>query len=302
MDVVLQRWELLFQQLRGWLSPQSTSTLETSLSNSAHVARQLAIFLSAGLTPTKALSLVNQPTPQPATPEALVHYFFEHARQVGAAPAHTMQSVATALTEAADTVRLAQAYQAGPRSAQRIMMALPFFSLFGALVLGQDVLRVLVTSALGWFLLLSAAALIWIAHVWSTRMINQALRFSWFNGMSAECCAMYVVAGLPLNSALEKADAFAQPFLVSQPECHDDRNEIVAVIDLAHREGIPVAGLLRAHADQQRSVAQQQLRFRVERLSVQLVLPLGVCILPAFIAVGIIPIVISMLSSTSLGS
>ena len=266
------------------------------------MARQLAIFLSAGLTPAKALSLVNQPTPQPATPEALVHYFFDHAKQVGAAPAHTIQSVATALTDAADTVRLAQAYQAGPRSAQRIMMALPFFSLFGALVLGQDVLRVLATSALGWFLLVSAAGLIWIAHVWSSRMINKALTYSWFNGMSAECCAMYVVAGLPLNSALEKADAFAQPFLAAQPECHDDRNDIVATIDLAYTEGIPVAGLLRAHADQQRSSAQQQMRFRVERLSVQLVIPLGVCILPAFIAVGIIPIVISMLSSTALGS
>ena len=221
---------------------------------------------------------------------------------MGAAPAHTMQSVATALTVAADTVRLAQAYQAGPRSAQRIMMALPFFSLLGALVLGQDVLRVLVTSTLGWFLLFSAAALIWIAHVWTTRMINKALSFSWFNGMSAECCAMYVAAGLPLNSALDKADAFAKPFIASQPGCHDDRNALIGLIDLAHREGIPVAGLLRAHADQERSLAQQQLRFRVERLSVQLVLPLGVCILPAFIAVGIIPIVISMLSSTSLGS
>jgi tight adherence protein B len=262
----------------------------------------LAIFLSAGLTPARALNLVNQPSPEAATPEALVHYFFDHARRVGAAPAHTMHAVATALTEAADTVRLAQAYQAGPRSAQRIMMALPFFSLLGAVVLGQDVLRVLGASLLGWFLILSAAVLIWIAHVWSTRMINQALTFSWFQGMSAECCAMYVVAGLPLGSALDNADTFAEPFLRAQPDCRDDRNELVALVNLARKEGIPVAGLMRAHARYLRSRAHEQLRLQVERLSVRLVIPLGVCILPAFIAVGIIPIVVSMLSSTSLSS
>lgn len=272
------------------------------MSTSAHTARQLAIFLTAGLTPAKALTLVHQPTPQPATPAELVQYFFENATQVGAAPAQSMHAVANAMTEAAETVRLAQAYNAGPRSAKRIMMALPLFSLLGALILGQDVVRVLGGSMLGWFLIASAAVLMWIAHVWSNKMIDQALNFSWFQGMSAECCAMYVVAGLPLKTALTKADDFTHSFVSAHPEYLDDRKELVALVDLAHREGIPVAGLMRAHAQQQRSMAQQQLRFRVERLSVQLVIPLGVCILPAFIAVGIIPIVISMLSSTTLST
>lgn len=302
MDVGLQRWAVLFQQLQGWLSPQSSSNLETALSTSAHIARQLAIFLSAGLTPAKVLTIVNHPTPEPATPAALVRYFFDNARVVGAAPAQTMHVVANAMTEAAETVRLAQAYNAGPRSAKRIMMALPLFSLLGAMVLGQDVVGVLGGSMLGWFLMVSAAVLMWIAHVWSNKMIDHALSFSWFQGMRAECCAMYVGAGLPLNIALSKTDEFAQPFERALPDNIDHRDDVGGLVDLSRREGIPVAGLMRAHAQQQRSLAQQQLRYRVERLGVQLVIPLGVCILPAFIAVGIIPIVISMLSSTTLSS
>jgi len=37
-----------------------------------------------------------------------------------------------------------------------------------------------------------------------------------------------------------------------------------------------------------------------EKLAVSILLPLGVCVLPAFIAVGVVPIIAVMLSSTAL--
>jgi tight adherence protein B len=53
---------------------------------------------------------------------------------------------------------------------------------------------------------------------------------------------------------------------------------------------------------QVRTAMQEQSQMRVEKLSVQLMIPLGVCVLPAFIAVGVLPIVASMISSTALNS
>ncbi len=43
---------------------------------------------------------------------------------------------------------------------------------------------------------------------------------------------------------------------------------------------------------QARTEAQKQ----VQRLAVKLMLPLGLCILPAFMLIGIVPLVISMIS------
>ncbi len=35
-----------------------------------------------------------------------------------------------------------------------------------------------------------------------------------------------------------------------------------------------------------------------ERLAVRLVLPLGTCVLPAFVLIGVVPVVVGVLSST----
>jgi len=58
--------------------------------------------------------------------------------------------------------------------------------------------------------------------------------------------------------------------------------------------------LLHAHAELLRDRARNSSRESIERLGVKLMIPLGVCVLPAFIAVGVLPLVASVISSTTL--
>jgi tight adherence protein B len=70
------------------------------------------------------------------------------------------------------------------------------------------------------------------------------------------------------------------------------------VLELATRAGVPAAGLLRAEADQARREHLAAAQIRVARLGVTLLLPLGVCVLPAFVALGLAPLLLSVLTQT----
>ena len=63
----------------------------------------------------------------------------------------------------------------------------------------------------------------------------------------------------------------------------------------AYTAGSPSAPLLRALADAQRLSERRAAERAAGKLSVALVVPLGLCSLPAFICLGIVPILISLL-------
>ena len=70
------------------------------------------------------------------------------------------------------------------------------------------------------------------------------------------------------------------------------------MLDLSSRAGVPAAELLRSEAEQLRRDARSAGQRRAATLSVTLMLPLGLCVLPAFMLVGVVPLLISVLSST----
>lgn len=74
-----------------------------------------------------------------------------------------------------------------------------------------------------------------------------------------------------------------------------------AALRLASASGAPAGELLRAEAEERRQSAVAEARERAERLAIALMLPLGVCVLPAFVAVGVVPLMVSVVSSTIAG-
>lgn len=59
--------------------------------------------------------------------------------------------------------------------------------------------------------------------------------------------------------------------------------------------GAPSSALLRAEARQIRRAAHRELQQRAAVLSVKLVLPMGLCALPAFICLGVVPVLLALL-------
>ncbi|WP_299035959.1 type II secretion system F family protein [uncultured Pseudokineococcus sp.] len=65
-------------------------------------------------------------------------------------------------------------------------------------------------------------------------------------------------------------------------------------LGLALRAGAPGADLLRDAASEVRRRRAREAQRRAQALGVRLVLPLGACALPAFVAVAVVPVVVSL--------
>ncbi|WP_417219976.1 type II secretion system F family protein [Arthrobacter sp.] len=63
----------------------------------------------------------------------------------------------------------------------------------------------------------------------------------------------------------------------------------------AQLTGAATADLLRAAAEQERRAEARRAEKRAAELGVKLVIPLGICALPAFICLGIVPVVMALL-------
>ncbi len=68
-------------------------------------------------------------------------------------------------------------------------------------------------------------------------------------------------------------------------------------LGFASRTGTPAARMLRAEALATRRRARREAEKRASSLGVRLVLPLGLCSLPALICLGVLPVVIGLFSS-----
>ncbi|WP_239453266.1 MULTISPECIES: type II secretion system F family protein [Microbacterium] len=76
----------------------------------------------------------------------------------------------------------------------------------------------------------------------------------------------------------------------------DDVDEVLA---LSRTAGVPAVELLRASAAHARHRARVDGRLRAAKLSSRLLLPLGVCTLPAFLLLGVGPMLLSVMSTMS---
>ncbi|MEV7619989.1 type II secretion system F family protein [Microbacterium sp. NPDC089321] len=218
---------------------------------------------------------------------------WEIATTVGAPLAVVLRSLAESLQDAAaaaDDVRIALAE---PTGTARLLLWLPFAGLLLGFALGFDTLGVLVTHPLGIACLVLGVGLVLAARWWTARMVRAAQPRPGTPGMHAELVAVALAGGVGIPRALRLVEH-------SPARLPDDRDGTDAVLELSRSAGVPAGELLRASAAQQRHEARVQGRVRAARLSSKLLLPLGACTLPAFLLLGVAPLMLSVLASTPL--
>ena len=215
---------------------------------------------------------------------------WEIATTVGAPLAEVLRTIAETLRDAAaaaDDVRIALAEPAGTA---RLLLWMPFAGLLLGFALGFDTIGVIFGNVLGAACVVLGLLLVVAARVWTARLLRQARPAPGTPGMRAELVAIALSGGASIDRALQ---------LVSQSGTSGDGEERVrAVLDLSRAAGVPAAELLRASAAQDRHAARVQGRLRAAKLSTRLLFPLGVCTLPAFLLLGVAPLLLSVLAST----
>lgn len=210
------------------------------------------------------------------------------ATSVGAPLAGSLRSLSAALRdtrEAADDVRVALAE---PAATAKIMGWLPLVAVALGLALGFDTFATLLTSPVGIACLLAGGALILAAQRWNAALVKRATSGGRIPGLGAELLAIALSGGV----SIDRARHLVHQATGDAPDAGTD-----AVLDLSRTAGVPAVELLRASAALARHRARVDGRLRAARLSTRLMLPLGVCTLPAFLLLGVAPMLLSVMGS-----
>jgi len=216
------------------------------------------------------------------------------AIESGAPLAPTLRRFAQVLRSLANGRRNVEVALAGPLATSRIVLALPAIGLLFGMLLGFDALRILVTTPAGWACFVAGGLLVIGGVRWNRRLIRAARVVDATPGLALELLAIAVSGG----ASLDRARALVEGAL-TEAELPALGAGADSVLSFSRAAGVPASALLHAEADELRRVATADGERRAAELGTRLLLPLGVCILPAFIALGVAPIVVSIVSSTA---
>ncbi|MDR7111271.1 tight adherence protein B [Microbacterium trichothecenolyticum] len=320
-----------------WSRFRSSPRPPTSSADIAETVLRLAVLLQAGVAPARAwehLARAGDPAARHVAsaidrglplPEAIatagtgawreVGVACQVALVVGSPLAECLRGLAAALRdaqEAADEVRVTLAEPAGTA---RLMSWLPLVAVGLGAALGFDTFGTLFANPLGLACLGAGAVLILAAHRWTKRLVRIAASPDRAPGLDAELMAIALSGGVSIDRARavvrdarrvgtmgestdpggESGTAAADP----GGDAPGGSDDVDAVLALSRTAGVPAVELLRASAAHARHRARVEARLRAARLSSRLLIPLGVCTLPAFLLLGVAPMLLSVMSTMS---
>jgi tight adherence protein B len=273
-----------------------------SFDDTARLVQRLSVLLAAGVTPTSAWRYLDgYEGLVDGLPGSLVAIdpglaaAWRVATSAGAPLAPSLQQFAVGLRALGDAEREAQVALAGPVATARLVLALPVVGILFGMVLGFNTLGTLFTTVPGLLCLVVGVGLLLAARRWNRRLVAAARPRVALPGLRFELLAIAVAGGGSLDRAVVSVDAALAEFDLDAP------GDAQAVLDLSRRAGVPAAALLRAEADETRRDARAAAQRAAAVLGVRLMIPLGVCVLPAFMALGVAPLLIAVIRSTVAG-
>ncbi len=224
------------------------------------------------------------------------------AAESGAPMRLCLADIAESLRQLGGVERDIAAALAGPAATARLVMVLPLVAVLGGSLIGLDSLGTLLGTPAGLTCLLIGLLLSGAGRWWSAQLLRRARRIDPTPGLALELVAVAVGGGGSLPAARSLVgDALGrygptQPR--HQPSGRSDPAEraVTAVLLLATRSGAPPALLLRSEATRIRRDAVGAAQQRAAALGVWLMLPLGLCILPAFILLAVAPVLLGVLA------
>lgn len=217
--------------------------------------------------------------------------------------------LAPALTAFAEAVRDRSAAQrdiavalAGPRATARIVLALPLVAIGLALLAGADI-QASLAHPIGIASILVGILLGALAREWMRRMLRAAAPPPPTIGLDLDLLAVAAGGGgSPEAARATVLRALADRGLPAPSGEHAADDALSRLVALSRASGAPLAALARAEASEARAAERARARRSAEELAVRLMLPLGVCVLPSFLLLGVVPMLVGLLSSTAVSS
>lgn len=247
--------------------------------------------LDAGLPVADAIGRVS-----PSTDWAALAAAWRIAGMTGAPLAPALRAFAGAMRDRDAAARDIEVALAAPRATARIVQLLPLVAIALGLLTGADLLAA-VQQPIGAASVVLGVLLVLLGRAWMRRLVRRAAPPPPTTGLALDLLAVAAGGGGSPDAARavvldELAAAGIDPAR--------DAPLLGTLTELSRRSGAPLGELARAEAAEERRVARDEARTTAERLGVRLMLPLGACVLPSFLLLGVVPMLVALLSSTAL--
>ena len=247
------------------------------------------------------------------------------SESAGAPLATSMERAAEHAEERIDALLGRQSALAAPRATGRILSWLPLLGLGLGVLMGSDPVGVLTGSVLGALTGLLGLGLAFAGRRWTAALVHRAeVESAASNGaeqtsnmppvdtaLVLELLAAQLRAGLaplaalgtlaealnsrPLHTVCQRLQMGSNWGSAWSGSAAGTFGELRDALAPAYTGGAPSTALLLSLADAHRLNERRAAERAAGKLSVALVVPLGLCSLPAFICMGIVPILISLL-------
>lgn len=282
----------------------------TDAAEVAAVVQRLSVLLEAGIAPARAwqhLAEAGEPVAAEVTAAAAagtgagevlagcegpwreLAVAWRVAETVGAPLALSLRGYAAALRDAQESRDDVAVALADPAATAKLVAWLPLVAVVLGIALGFDVALTL-THPVGIACLLAGLALMLVSRRWTRALVARAQPAAAIAGLQGDVVAIALSGGVSIERALTVLDdAGGGP-----PE-----PGTAEVLALSRRSGAPAVDLLRASAAEARRRTRTEGRVRAARLSARLLLPLGLCTLPAFLLLGVGPMLLSVMSGSA---
>jgi tight adherence protein B len=258
------------------------------------------------------------------------------ATEAGAPLAPTLREFAGSLRSLAQAQREIHLALATPAATAKLVMALPVVGVLFGMLLGFNTFATLTTTPVGLICLVVGGGLMLAAAAWNRALVRTAQPHDLTPGLEFDLMAIAVSGGAALDRSRLSVDTAIATYGIGPPaapgattrtppssrpnparaasrtahrssaaarapalleEAHDLAG-VDAVLDLSRRAGVPAAELLRSEAEEARRTARAEVQERASTLAVKLMLPLGLCVLPAFMVLGVFPLLVTVITST----
>lgn len=261
------------------------------------VVLQLASLLRAGMAAESAWGELGDELAQLSERQAAqLRVIWDLSLVSGGAVSASIESLGESFRSSARHQREIELAFAGPRATAKLVSWLPVAGLVAAQLFGLNPAKAIFTNPLAFACLVIGALLLIAGHRWSKSIISKATPSQDDPGLFFDAVRFGMDAGLPLSKSVERvAEMFEQQLGFTPDESTSARLERIGELNRAN--GASISNLLSGEASARREAKWFTESTALAKLSVKLMIPLGLVTLPAFVLSTIVPVAISLLSN-----
>ncbi|SDZ40030.1 type II secretion system F family protein [Herbiconiux ginsengi] len=266
-------------------------TIARRIDGGAAVAEAIAASAREAPSPTR------RPGVGAGDPWKVLAAAWSVATEAGSPLARCLGDIADSLRAVGGVERETAAALAGPAATTRLVAVLPLLSLASGWLLGLDTGTALLGSPAGIVCLMTGLLLMVGGRFWSGALLRRARRVDPAPGLMLDLVAVAVAGGGSLPQAKCLVTETMRSFGL---DTQRDAAAVESVLALAARSGAPPGELLRSEAGRVRRDSVSRATERAAALGTWLMLPLGVCVLPAFLLLAVAPVLLGVLDTSGL--